>query len=142
LRYPVVREFGPEDMLAIPFNPALEVEGTREDLLDWGRQHKAAGPCVSMTLNGDVYASGGFRFLSPGVAEIWTTLRCNCPVGVVIAVRRQMQEWIRDYSIKVLISLVLPRWEAGQRFAEWLGFKYAQEKEMNGIEYLMYVRPS
>jgi hypothetical protein len=53
-----------------------------------------------------------------------------------------MQEWIRDYSIKVLISLVLPGWDAGKRFAEWLGFKYAQEKEMNGIEYLMYVRPS
>jgi hypothetical protein len=144
VRYPVVRDFIPEDMLAIPFNPALRVEGTHEDLLDWGRRHKEAGPCVSMTLDGEVYASGGFRFLnSRGVAEIWTTIRYKPPVGVVMAVRRQMLEWVRDYSIKVLLSLVIPGWQSGKRFTEWLGFKDSGKTLlMNDINYLVYVRPS
>jgi hypothetical protein len=144
VRYPEVREFAPEDMLAIPFDPTLEVEGTKEDLLEWGRKHKESGPCVSMTLDDKVYASGGFRFLNQsGVAEIWTTVRCKSPAGVVIAIRRQMREWVRDYSIKVLISLVLPGWEGGKRFAEWMGFKDSGDTcLMNEINYRVFVRPS
>ncbi len=140
---PERRDFQPEDLLQIEVGQEVGGQRNGYDILAWGKAHKAMGPSVTLAVDGKPAACGGFGLLWMGTAEMWATIEKNCRPGVVIAIRTQVDEWIRDYALDRVQSMTPASWRPGQRFLEWLGFEpegVLRKMGPHGIDQILYAR--
>jgi RimJ/RimL family protein N-acetyltransferase len=140
---PECREFLPEDLLALSVDEHVKEQRVNNDVLAWGMVHKKAGMAETFTVDGKPVACGGFHFLWKGTAEMWLSMGCDCKPGVVLAVKRKVGEWIRDYSLDRVQAITPASWKKGQRFLEWLGFEregLLRKLGPNGVDQMLYAR--
>jgi hypothetical protein len=106
------RAFVPSDFEAI--------EGRTDSIALFHKQQ----PNATFIQNGKIMASGGFVMVGPGIAEAWLCLAPEAGKSIVMEIRRQMEEWIRDYSITRVQSVTKLGAERDRRFLEWLGMSH------------------
>jgi len=81
-------------------------------------------PNVTGIIDGKIVACGGLRILWDGVGEVWLMVSRDYPIHAVVLLKRQMYEWMRDYGLRRVQSIVRFDWKEGNRFAQWSGMKF------------------
>jgi hypothetical protein len=127
---PVEREFFPEDISRIKTALVERERLEKMDLLALGRKYKESGPCMTLTMNGEPVAAGGFSLLWPGTAELWAVINEGCKPGVLLALKRNVEKCMSQYGLNCLCAMACSAWGKGCRFLEWLGFE--NEGDLSG----------
>lgn len=135
-----VRPYLPEDYLALL--PALPVLfSPPSECAQMYAQH----PSFSGEVAGQVAACAGLVIYWPGVAEAWAVLG---PVGrengygVTRAVMRGLVTLVRRHRLHRVQAKVIPAFEVGRRWVEWMGFQeeaYLRDYGPNREDMLSYV---
>lgn len=103
-------------------------------------------PSYTALVNDVPVAMAGVIILWPGVGEAWSIMTENTlkyPFLIHRAVKRTLNDIIRNMKLKRVQSVCLKGFDRGCRWLEVLGFKFESEMPLyglNGETYIKYVR--
>ena len=123
----------------------MDFWGKNEDWTTYALIHEKHEPNMTFWVDGNPVAAGGLAIPFPGVAEAWIYLpKGSITAGVLLAIRHQLDEWIKEYELHRVQALTEYLWKASRRFLESLGMEYEGRlrKYIAGIDFALYSRVS
>jgi RimJ/RimL family protein N-acetyltransferase len=100
-------------------------DGDQVDWRKYAKIHEVLKPSLTFEKDGEALLSCGVTVYRPGFAEAWIYLsKAGGKNGsVLMAAKRQLEEWIRDLSLIRVQAIVRADWEKGERFLRWVGME-------------------
>jgi len=135
----ISREFRPEDVALIKDRIGMRGDWDGEVKVKEGLKPSA----TFLSNSGEVMACGGVFILWPGTGEAWLFLSRLAGYSVVLSVKKQLEEWMKQYDLQRVQAEVRSDFSAGRRFLEWLGMDLEgtlRKFGPNGFDYAMYAR--
>lgn len=123
----------------------VAVVGNVEGAERAARTHELQGTAITFEVGGKVAACGGYAKPWDGTAELWLALspEFHRSASVLMAVKRQMYEWIQEDDLHRVQAVTPAEWRVGRRFLEWLGMRWEatlHKMGPHGIDQVLYAR--